>query len=349
MKILVVGAGGIGAFLGGSLSLFGQEVILINRNEIFVSAVKEKGVVIERGKKTIIASHVKAFKNMEEAIDACPNFDLVMLTVKSYDTKEAIEKISPIIAAKGWPFLTLQNGVGNEEIILNYLKPDQILSGILTMPVTVLEPGRIRLEPNKGGVGLASVSGEDDKNKWTLFFAQCGFKSKWYNDYKSLKWSKLLLNLIGNAIPAILQMPPEEVYANKEIFFLEQQMLKEAVTVAKTLGISICKLPGYNIPLLMKLLLDFPAAITHPLFKKKIGGGRGKKLPSLLIDLNSKKRDTETGMLNGAVSKGATNAGISAPVNMALTNILEEIAKNGENKFYHNPKLLLETLKNNSP
>lgn len=341
MKVLVVGAGGIGGFVGGRLALFGQDVTLVNRNPKFVSEIQRRGLLLEEKKNITAVPQINIYSSAEAALHESFDYDIVIFTVKGYDTRETIAKIGPLIAGKRCKLLTFQNGVGNEEIIEEYIPRQQLLSGILTLPVTVVEPGWVRLEPNHGGVGIASVSG-DNESKWVDFFKQCGFISQWYQNYKSLKWSKLLLNIIGNAIPAILQTDPSRTYKDKEIFLLEREMLKESVQTVKMLGVPIVKLPGYPIPLFMKLLTEFPVFAVHPFFCSKVAKGRGEKPPSLLLDLNAKRGKTEIEILNGAVVGAAKNIGCSVPVNEALTNILVELAGGQDNRFFHNQKKLLE-------
>lgn len=346
VKVLVIGAGGIGGFVGGRLALFGQDVTLVNRNPKFVSEIQKRGLLLEEKKNVTAVPQIKIYSSAEEALSETSDYDIVIFTVKGYDTRETISKIGPLIANKKYKFLTLQNGVGNEEIIEEYIPRQQLLSGILTLPVTVVEPGWVRLEPNRGGVGIASVNG-DNEYRWVDFFKQCGFLAEWYQNYKSLKWSKLLLNIIGNAIPAILQTSPREVYKYKEIFLLERGMLKESVQVVKMLGVPIVKLPGYPIPLFMKLLTELPPFAVHPFFCSKVAKGRGEKPPSLLLDLKANRGKTEIEILNGAVVRAAKNIGFSVPVNEALTNILLDLAAGCENIFFNNPKKLLEFVQKN--
>lgn len=342
MKVLVIGSGGIGSFVGGRLALGGEEVTLVNRNLQFVSKVREQGLLVEEKEKKTAIRQIKIFQSAEEAFANGNLYDLVLFTVKGYDTRGAIEKIAPFIINGKGPLLNLQNGVGNEEVIAEYLPPSKVMSGILTMPVTVMEPGWVRLEPNNGGIGIASLTGSGEGIKWVSCFNRCGFLAQWYENYRSLKWSKLLLNLIANAIPAILQLPPDKVYSYKGVFLLEREMLREGVEVTKKLQIPLVKLPGYAVPLLMKSIIGLPSFLVQPLFKSKVSSGRGAKLPSLLLDLMAKKGKTEIDTLNGAVVQAAKKVGQKVPVNEFLTKTIEDITKRGKNEFYQKPEQLIE-------
>ena len=154
-KILFFGAGAVGSFLGARLSQAACDVTLIGRPE-HVAAVAREGVrMVVAGKTSNQA--VRAAR--QSVAEASGPFDYVLLTVKGYDTLDALEEISAALLP-GTILGSFQNGVGNEEAIASALPEQALLAGSLTLPVTLEEPGLVRQHSRRGGVALAPVSPE---------------------------------------------------------------------------------------------------------------------------------------------------------------------------------------------
>jgi len=278
-------------------------------------------------------------------------FDLILLTVKAYDAVEAAAQVEPL-ARRGVPILVLQNGVGGEEAVTAILgrpslaqpgSPDPghkrgfgnplgaieatILSAVITLSVEVLEPGLVRLATTRGGIGLAPTVPGQSVAELSEVFRGAGFRTSVYRDHRPIKWAKLLLNIIANASPAILDMPPDEVFADDRLFALEQAAFREAVMVMRALGLRPVSLPGYPVPLFAWAICSLPAWLLRPILRKAIVSGRGGKMPSLHIDLSRGKGKSEVEYLNGAVARYAQELGLDAPVNRALHSVLMGIVK----------------------
>jgi 2-dehydropantoate 2-reductase len=140
-----------------------------------------------------------------------------------------------------------------------------------------------------------------------------------------MKWSKLLLNLLGNATSAILDMNTLDAFADRRVFAIEVAALREAIAVMAALKIKAVALPGYPVPLLMFALRYLPLAVLQPILRRMARSGRGEKLPSLLIDLNAGRPQSEIDALNGAVSGASQSIGVKTPVNDALTSIVRDL------------------------
>ena len=119
MRFLVMGAGALGCAFGGMLADGGYEVVLIGR-ERYMRPIKERGLKITGiwGKR-IIRDVVTASKPEQEHRP-----DVVLLTTKSFDTERAVMDLKPVIS-RDTIVISLQNGIGNEEIIacLLYTSP----------------------------------------------------------------------------------------------------------------------------------------------------------------------------------------------------------------------------------
>ena len=302
MRVLIIGAGAIGSLLGHRLAAVGHAVTLVARAP-WVEAVRSQGLGLEKDGKVRFESNLAAVTDVRTlAGDA---FDLAVCTTKVYDTAEAVRQAALAVAG-GALLLLVQNGVGGEELVAEVLPQAQRLSAVITLAVEVLSPGLIRLTTTRGGIGLAAVSPGAPVDELVVTLHQAGFgRVLSYADYRAMKWSKLLLNILGNALPTILDIPPGELYARRPLFELERAAFREALTVMRGLGLRSVSLPGYPVPLFAWGMNRLPAAVLHPLFRRLIAGGRGGKMPSLHLDLLKGKPKSEVDFLNGAVVAGA--------------------------------------------
>ena len=348
MQVLIVGAGAIGSLVGHRLARAGHEVALVGRQP-YVAAVRGRGLGLEDGGRVTRTTNVRAVTNVLDVADE--PFDLVLLTVKAYDTTEAAAQVEPL-ARRGVPLLVLQNGVGGEEAVAEILSrssfarpgsPDPgqkrgfgnplraikatVLSAVITLSVEVLEPGLVRLATTRGGLGLAPTAPDQSVAELGELFREAGFRTSVYRDYRAMKWSKLLLNIIANASPAILDLFPDQVFADGRLFALEQAAFREAVAVMRALGLPPLSLPGYPVPLFAWALCSLPAWFLRPIFRRVIVPGRGGKMPSLHMDLSRGKGKSEVEYLNGAVVRYAQELGLDVPVNRALHSVLMGIVK----------------------
>ena len=339
MRIVVVGAGAIGCLIGGRLAAAGHQVTLVARPRV-VEAISGGGLRINLAGVTTFVRHIDAVSSTFEAFLEFGPFDLALFTMKSYDTSAAIQQLQEIGEALP-PVLSLQNGVGNEEQLSEAFGAERVLAGVITIPASMPVPGVVRA--GRGGIGLASVSPQHAPDSTAHAFRAAGFRTRVYADWRALKWSKLLLNLIGNATSAILDWPPERVFADPHLFDVERRAWHEALIVMQALGLHPVALPGYPLPWLVRLMRWLPRGLLQPMLRHMVARGRGGKMPSLHIDLERGRSRSEVMVLNGAVARVGEELGIPVPVNAALTRILLGLAS-GElerEAFRHAPERLL--------
>jgi 2-dehydropantoate 2-reductase len=221
--------------------------------------------------------------------------------------------------------LSLQNGVGNEEDLAAWFPEQTVVAGSITLPVRVPQTGTIIVAKEKGGIGLAPFTHQTKLDDIAAALGNAGFTIARYEDYRSLKWSKLMMNIIGNATSAILDMPPRKSMANPAIFDLELAALRETLAVMQAQQIRVAALPDYPLPWLARLLRWLPNPVLRPLLKPLMVGGRGDKLPSLQLDLRQGRNESEVTVLNSVVAANGERLNVAVPVNRGLSNILEGI------------------------
>jgi len=345
MRIVVVGAGAVGGFVGARLALAGHEVTLVGRPWL-VEAVRARGLrLIEPRRECLVRQGLVAVSSAAEAAALGP-FDLALLTVKTYDTATAIRQMQE--ADLGRPpvlcLLVLQNGVGSEEPLSQAFGAGRVVVASLTQPVCVPEAGVVQLVKERGGLALAPMARGAEIGHVAAVLREAGLRVRLYPDYWVVKWSKLPLNMLGNTIPAILDMPPGEVYARPGLLRLEITAMRELMAVTRALGVRLVDLPGYPVRLLMWALCRLPTPLLAPLLHRLVGEGRKGRVPSLQWGLVQGQRRSEVTDLNGAVVRYGERMGVPTPTNRLLTETLEAIYA-GEcawDEWRHRPERLIE-------
>ncbi len=329
MNILVIGAGAIGGYIGGKLAAQ-HRVTLLARARV-AEAVRANGLTIiepdphHTARTTQHAIHnLMATDALDSAFAADIHFDLALFCVKAFDTAGAITPLRPY-ADRVDRFLTLQNGVSNEDVLGEAFGREKIIAGTILNPISVTQPGVVRLEKRKGGIGLAVVNRCNLIDPLVKVVRGTQLPVRVYRDYRAMKWSKLILNLIGNATSAILDMSTRETFADPRVFNVEVRMLREALAVMRAQSIRTVNLPGSPVQLLAFSVRYAPQALLQRILQPLVASGRGDKPPSLLVDMRSGKTHSEIDELNGAVVRAGEASGVKTPVNAELVNVLHDL------------------------
>lgn len=345
LKALTFGAGAIGTYIGGSLALAGHPVVFVEQPKV-VEELRQRGMrldlTLDKRRKTkdahlLDSSAFVIVSSLEEALRYGP-FDLALFALKSFDTPAALEGIQPF-ADKMPPILCLSNGVSNEPAIAEALGADKVIYGTVTSAIGRRGAGDIVLEKLRG-VGIAR--GHPLSEKLNDALNKAFLNSRLFDDAAAMKWSKMLTNLLANPTSAILDMTAAEVFANKDLYKVEIDMLKECLAVMEAQGLKVVDLPGTPVRALA-FATTLPLWLSKPLLGRAAGAGRGAKMPSFHIDLHSRRGKSEVEYLHGAVVRAGEKYHVPTPVNKALTETLLALTR-GEiplEEFAHKPEKLL--------
>jgi 2-dehydropantoate 2-reductase len=208
--------------------------------------------------------------------------------------------------------------VENEQLIARAFGTDKVIYGTVTTAIGRRGAGDIVLEKLRG-VGVAA--GHPLSEKLAAALDAAHLKCRLYSEPHSMKWSKMLTNLISNPTSAILNMTAAEVFANRRLYKLEIDMLKECLAVMKAQGLEVYDLPGTPVKLLA-FATQLPLWLSKPFLSRAAGSGRGAKMPSFHIDLYSGRGKSEVEYLHGAVVREGKKCNIPTPVNEVLTDTL---------------------------
>ncbi len=333
-----MGAGAIGCLVGGLLAQTDLPVSLVGRPRL-VDAVRDQGLRLELPHRTVQVRPVAAFTQVDaalaQAMETGHPVELAVLTVKSYDTAAALDELAQALRRHGHPvpyLLSLQNGVGNEEAMAQQFGPEQVIAGTITAPAEIPEPGTVRIGKAHFAVGVAPWHPATCHvaERVQALWSQAGMRVTLHPDARSMKWTKLLMNMIGNATSAILAEPPEVTFADPHIADLEIQALREALRVMAAQGIRPVNLERYPLGTAAPLLRWAPHGLLRLVLGRIVSGARGGKMPSLYLDLERGKGKSEVLWLNGAVVQAGESLQISTPVNRVLTDTVLHLVSHPE-------------------
>jgi len=316
-RVVVLGAGAVGTLLGGLLAAAGSAVTLVDRR-VAPEAPAEL-TLREPDGRAVRVRVARAASPLE--VGRAP--DLVVVAVKMFDLASAVDGLAAWPAA---PALTIQNGIGAEELVASARPGAGLVAGSLTSPVERPSPAEVAWR-GRGGIALAPVAGEVDGLVGALLaaFTAAGLPARRLRDPRAMKWSKLLANLVGNALAALADREPAEIYADRRLFDLERRQLLEALAVMRAARLPVVALPGADVRLLAAAI-SLPAALSRPILRRVAGGARAGKQPSLRLHLQSGTGPSEASWMNGAVARAGRVAGVPTPVNAALARLLDDAA-----------------------
>jgi 2-dehydropantoate 2-reductase len=321
-RVLIIGAGAVGSWVGARLALSGAAVTLVGRGPL-VEAARASGLTLIEPEGERRTAPLSAYTSLADALDAAA-YDLGILTAKAYDTAEVVAGLAA--ASNPPPVLSLQNGIGNEELLAGALGPDKVIAGAIETPVSIPSPGAVMAHRPRYRAGLAPVGPGAPAQGAAAALSRARLQVDLYDDFRRLKWSKLLLNLPANAACAILDWTPAQLMAHPAMARLEARAWQEAFRVMAAQGLSPVSLAGYPLAALAPLVTRLPAGVLARGLRQTVAGGRGSKSPSLRASLAAGKR-SEVAWLNGAVAAAGVRLQLPTPVNHAYTDILSALAQ----------------------
>jgi 2-dehydropantoate 2-reductase len=300
MKIVVVGPGAIGSLVTAFLSKTKEEVWLLDKHKERADILNQKGIEI-----------VGVSGNWQAKVRACAQAkdigqaDLIIICVKSYDTKQAIRSAEPAIG-ENTRILTLQNGIGNIEIIGEVAGADKVIGGVTNLGATALGAGKIRHAGN-GETAIGRIDGKIPVEMRAIreIFNKVKLTTRISRDIKGLLWSKLIINVGINALTAITRLNNGRLIEFEGTRRILTKAVSEALRIAKRKRI--------------KLIYDDPLAKVEAVCE-----ATASNVSSMLQDVLKKKR-TEIDFINGVIIRQGQELGIAVPTNALLVDLVKTI------------------------
>ncbi len=307
MRIGVVGAGALGSVFGGLLALAGRDVVLVRRSVEAAERIQAEGLALEG----VSGNHTVKVPVVTDATHAgaC---DLVLVLVKAYDTDSAVTAVEALLAPAG-VVLTLQNGVGNYEVLESAF-PGKVLVGTTTNAALALGPGRFR-HTGRGelylGEAYAQVSERVKQVASALSIAELG-KVHAVDSAMGSVWTKVIINACINAPATLLGLPNGALPATSAARELIRTVVQECVDVVTAKGIT--------------LTTSDPEAMVLAVCE-----ATAPNLNSMYQDIRLGRR-TEISAINGAIAKEGVALGVGVRTNQTLALLIEALEGAGQDE-----------------
>jgi len=297
MRIAVVGPGAMGCLFAARLGLAGHRLHLVDYRLERAQRLRHEGIRLEEPEGTHWVRLPMVVGEPEERPD------VVILCVKANQTQAAGRGIACWSSAP--PVLTLQNGLGNVEILKELLGPRRVMGGITSEGATLLGEGRVR----HAGEGETIIGGPQELEglleEVVAVLGEAGFRSRLSHDVEGLIWGKLIVNVGINALAAITGVRNGRLPEIPEARCIMERAVDEALTVSFKMGV---RLP-YEEPFARVLEVC-----------RMTSQNRASMLQDVL-----KKRPTEVDFINDAIVREGKRLGVPVPVNETLTGLIHAL------------------------
>lgn len=295
MNICIYGAGAIGSLFASFLANHHSVFCIGRRHQ--VDASNKFGLTITG--KTEFNKKIPFYTTMDE-LPITP--DLVILTVKAFDTKQAAEDIFRIINKKTI-LMSLQNGIGNIEKICSIMPEKQVIAAITSHGSLFLQSGIIK----HTGVGKTLIGELDGSlSKRIRMIHEILYKTQIMIDISTNIqrdiWKKAIVNASINPLTSIFQCKNGYLLENPVLSALVHKICEESTTIANSIGY------GLDGEEMMKYTLD---VITDT-----------KQNTSSMLQSILQKKKTELFEINGAIFKEAKKHHYPSPLNEMIINII---------------------------
>jgi 2-dehydropantoate 2-reductase len=236
LRVLVMGAGAVGGYYGAALAGRGHAVTFVARGP-HLAAMRERGLTVRSGGRATVLHPVDAVAAPAEAVGA---FELVLFTVKGYDTEAAARALRPAVSAHT-AVLTLQNGVDSGDRLGALLGAERILVGTTLIAATVAEPGVIEQANPLRRIELGEPSGRLTPRVESIAatLRDAGVEVRVTTDVRRAVWEKFIRLAPGATLTSACQASIGAVRDRPEGAALYRDLVSETVAVGRALGVAL--------------------------------------------------------------------------------------------------------------
>jgi 2-dehydropantoate 2-reductase len=344
MKVSILGAGAIGSMLGGLIKVSRPDVDVqfVARGDYGRALQQRGGVELEGpwGKHNVEVS-------VSDDPASIADSDLVLLTVKSHGTEEAISSAEPHLGDA--TVVSIQNGI-NGELLSSYIAPARLVMGMTAMNVAVVQPGHARLQL-KGTTVLGPNTERSNRQAVASALAilkATGLRVAEHPNVEGVQYNKLAINAIGYA-----SCLSESNFISECVCdptwrrAVGLPLLEECLHVFDRAGVRLAKIPGcpsvYQLRTLFQLMNSpICGMIVNPAARWLYD--RQPIVFSLYQDL-LRGKETEVDFVNGEIVRiGAAHA-CDAPFNRCIVELVHNLERRETDSFL-TPTEVIDHMKN---
>ena len=314
MKIAMIGSGAAGSVFACYLKKGGAEMTLVDRYQRHMDACRESGLrfVTPEGEELLTG-----FQTASSAAQLDVQ-DLVILMVKATQTEGLIPDLRHCVGPET-VVVSLQNGLGNDELLSRYFPPESILYGFGTIGTELPEPGKCVSKPESGVImRFGAVKDSPLSRRAGQWLEQCfnagGCSTVFESDIRPFVWKKAISNSGYNTLSALLRLKVGD--------YLALEAGEELLKSVWAEGCAVCRAVT-GVDLWPEMLEELP----------RLKQGFATYYPSMAQDVLIHQRQTEVQLLNGAIVRYGEACGIPTPVNEALTRMITCIQASYEKQY----------------
>ena len=298
MKTAIVGSGAMGQLFGARLLLAGTEVAFIDTNRRTVEALNSRGVTLttDRG-----VEHAPAKAALASELEG--EFGLLIIFTKGFHTKAAVESVGHLIGA-GSIGLTLQNGLGNAEVLQQAFGTERTLLGMTDFPADMEEPGVVS-STSQGKVRLGSMGSASQAARIARLLDDAGLHAAVEEDIRVPVWEKVAFNAALNTLSAVTGMTVGQIGGDPHARNIVAAVLDECLAVARQQDISVSR---------QRIENTLANAFAH----------HARHKTSMLLDREA-GRPTEVDSIGGAIVRLGREHGIGTPVLDTLCELVRSV------------------------
>ncbi len=298
MTIVLVGAGAMGCLFAALLRRAGLEVVLLEKSVSTVEIIAAQGLVLANSTGTYAIDRMAVTRDAASIGYA----EYIIFFVKAFDTQSAAEFAAGCIGPES-TVVTLQNGLGNVEVLSACFPDNIVLAGTTAHGATLLGPGRVRHAGcGETAFGPMQTGGRLSAEALSCAFTAAGIAVHLHDDVPVLLWDKLFVNIGINALAAILDINNGRILEMEPARDIMRAAVREAVVVAAATGIAV----------------DADEQVARV---EQVCRATQSNICSMLQDMRA-GRMTEIEHINGAVVREGCSLKCPVPVNAMLTHLV---------------------------
>lgn len=296
-NITIFGVGALGTLFGSRLHDLAH-VTLFGHWPEQIAAIRHEGILVTHPDGTRSRHRLRVTNTLAEV----PPADIVLILVKSYQTRNAARRAAKILRPGGLA-LTLQNGLGNLELLSKAVGRQRAAMGITAQGATVIQPGQL-YHAGEGPTYLAGAPSQlAQLNTVSELFNAAGIKTSLADNADSLVWGKLAINAGINPLTALLNVTNGVLVEDQTLQRVMSAAAKEVEQVAAAQGIR----------------LPYASAADRT---AEVSRATASNRSSMLQDL-SRHAPTEIDAISGVVIRLGDKLGVPTPVNQLLFNLIK--------------------------
>ncbi len=299
MRFLVVGVGAIGGAYLAFLTRAGHKAVGLLKKGRTLNRVSVRGIWGE---------FETPIRTVDDPSELGFTPELVIVSVKSYDTTKALEDIREVVG-ENTLIMIAQNGYGNYETAVELYGEGKVILARVIFGSEVLKPGSIRITVSADDVVIGDPAGvvkEDYLKELARTFTSAGIPTRYEREVYKYLWDKIIYNCALNPLGALLEVNYGTLAENPHTKELMDRIVEEIFEVARCAGIeTFWKNPEEYLRVFYEKLI--PPTSAH--------------YPSMLADI--KRGRTEIDALNGAVCRLGERCGVQTPTNRVITELVK--------------------------